>query len=82
MCAKLLEQNEKPFNLIEAAEYLGVSKSCLYKLTSSKQITFYKPNRKKIYFKLSDLKNWLFRNKSESSPEIQQAADHKSRKGN
>jgi excisionase family DNA binding protein len=61
-----LKQNEKPLNLKDAAKYLNISISYLYQLTSSKQITFYKPHRKKIYFQKSDLNAWLFKNKSES----------------
>lgn len=67
MSAELLDQNEKPFNLAEAAEYLGISRSYLYKLTHFKQITFYKPNGKLLFFQKADLNKWLFRNKSESN---------------
>ncbi len=42
----------------EAVVYLGISKSTLYKLTSSKQIRFYKP-KGKIFFKEDDLVNFM-----------------------
>jgi excisionase family DNA binding protein len=70
--SELLDQNEKPLNLFEAAEYLNISRSYLYKLTGSKQITHFKPHGKKIYFQKSDLNKWLFRNKRGS--EIEQKA--------
>lgn len=42
----------------EALELLNVSKSTLYKLTSSKKIPFYKP-KGKIYFKREQLVEYI-----------------------
>lgn len=42
----------------QAVSFLGISKSTLYKLTSSKQINFYKP-KGKIFFKKDDLINYI-----------------------
>ena len=50
----------------EALLYLDVSKSFLYKLTSSRGINFTKPNGGKIYFKKSDLEKWMSQNESKS----------------
>ena len=47
---QLLQQDERPLTLPEAAEYLGVSKSHLYKLTYQHQITHWKPKRKENIF--------------------------------
>ena len=71
---QLLKQDEKPLTLPEAAEYLGVSKSHLYKLTFQHLITHFKPNGKKIYFKKSDLNKYLFRNRKASDMELEQKA--------
>lgn len=49
----------------EAAEFLKVSKSYLYKLTSLQLIPFYKPSGKLIYFKKQDLIEWALRDTSE-----------------
>ncbi len=49
--------------LEEAAEYLQLSKSCLYKATSNKEIPHYVPGGKKIYFRRSELENWVFRSR-------------------
>jgi excisionase family DNA binding protein len=49
----------------EALIYLDVNKSTLYKLTHKKAIAFTKPNGGKIYFKKSDLDNWMLQSKSE-----------------
>lgn len=50
----------------EAAQYLDLSESSLYKLTSESKITFHKPNGGKLYFEKSDLNNWMLQNKSKS----------------
>lgn len=51
----------------EAAEFLGLKPSYLYKLTSNKEIRFFKPQGKLIYFKKEDLETFLLRNPSETS---------------
>ena len=71
---QLLQQDEKPLTLPEAANYLGVSKSHLYKLTFTNKITFYKPAGKLLYFKKSDLNKYLFRNRKASEMELEQKA--------
>ncbi len=50
----------------EAVSYLDVSKSFLYKLTSTNKISFSKPNNKLIYFQRIDLDNWMLQNRNES----------------
>lgn len=57
--------------LQEACRYLGISKSKMYKMTSGNRITFYKPEGKAIYFRKSDLQNFMLRNKVESDEEIE-----------
>ena len=47
------------FNLDEAAMYIGVSKSNLYKMTASRKIPHYKPAGRYIYFERSELDNWI-----------------------
>ena len=46
------------FNFDEAAAYLNMSKSTLYKLTSRKEIPHYKPNRF-VFFEKSELDKWI-----------------------
>lgn len=69
-----IENNElrlKEFlTLTEAANYAGISKSFLYKLTSQKQISFYRPAIKLIYFKRTELEEWILNNRSLSTSEI------------
>lgn len=61
----------KHLSFRKACEYLGVSKSQLYKLTHKKKISYYKPNGKMIYFKESDLHEWLSKNKIKTNVEIE-----------
>lgn len=54
----------------EVAKYLGVSKSMVYKMTSNKSITVYKPTGKGIYIHRNDLLQWMKRNPILSDEEI------------
>jgi len=56
----LAEHNNEPVSFKQAAVYLDMSESCLYKLTCKNQIPHYKPNGKRIYFNKTDLKEWVF----------------------
>ena len=69
-------------SFIETANYLDVSHSHLYKMTSNRTISFYKPNGKKIYFNRKELDAWLLRNRNSSKDEIEQeAANYLMKKG-
>ncbi len=69
-------------NFNEACEYLEISHSHLYKLTSSDTIPHYKPNGKKIYFNRTEVDTWLLRNRTTTTDEIdKQAADYLIKKG-
>lgn len=63
-------------NFEEALSYLKVSKSFLYKLTSKGEITYYKPNGKLIYFKRSDLDDWMLRNEVSGTNELEDEIDN------
>ncbi len=64
-------QQKEILTLDDAIIYLQLSKSCLHKVTSNKEIPFYKPGGKKIYFKKSELDAWVFNNKVTSNDELQ-----------
>jgi excisionase family DNA binding protein len=57
-------------NLSEAATYAGVSKSYLYKLTSTRQIAFYRPASKLIFFKRTELDAWILQTRLASKAEL------------
>lgn len=59
----------------EVAAYLQISKSSVYKLTSSRELTVYKPNGKNIFILRSDLNNWIRRNPTLSNEEIEKQAN-------
>ena len=74
---KLDEQNilqKTVLNLSEAAKYLDISESHLYKLTSTRQIPHFCPQGKKLYFRREELDQWLQRNRQSSSDEIDREA--------
>lgn len=56
---------KKMLTLQEACNYTGLTKSTLYKLTSSKSIPHYKPGGKMIFFDRSELEDWLRSNRVE-----------------
>lgn len=43
----------------EAADYLSISKSEIYKKTATQSIPFYKVSRKMIRFKISELDDYM-----------------------
>ena len=53
----LLKKEVLDFN--DACQYLKLSSSHMYKLTSSQSIPHFRPNGKKLYFKRSELNDWL-----------------------
>lgn len=72
---KLFEQNmlqKEVLNFNEAAVYLEVSHSHLYKLTSTGTIPAYKPNGKKLYFNRQELNKWLLSNRQTSLSDIEE----------
>jgi excisionase family DNA binding protein len=62
--------SKEVITLEEAAKYLQISKSCLYKLTGGKEIPHYVPGGKKIYFRKSELDSWIFNSKVNSISEM------------
>lgn len=69
-------------SLGDACEYLNVSASYLYKMTCKNEIPHYVPTGKKIYFRRSELDEWLLRNRQFADSDIQKrAADYLIKKG-
>lgn len=69
-------------NFNEAAEYLELSVSHLYRLTSTKQIPHFCPQGKKLYFNRQELDAWLQRNRQTTTDEIEKmATDYIIKKG-
>ncbi|PWI29775.1 DNA-binding protein [Flavobacteriaceae bacterium LYZ1037] len=68
-------QQKEILTVEDATVYLQLSKSCLFKMTSKKEIPFYKPGGKKIYFKKSELDEWIFNGKVLSNDELDTDVD-------
>lgn len=54
--------HKEVLTLDEAAQYTGMKKSYLYKLTAAKAIPHYKPNGKNCFFRRTELEDWLTTN--------------------
>ncbi len=57
-------------SLQEACIYLCISQSHMYKLTSSRKIPHYSPMGKLIYFKRTELDEWVLKKRRSSQEEI------------
>ena len=68
---RLLSSNKEVLTFEEACEYMGVSRSFLYKLTSRRQIPLSKPNGKMIFFENKTLNLWLLQNNRKSKAELE-----------
>lgn len=64
----------------EAAQYLGLSKARLYKLTSERLIPHYKSGRL-VYFNREELIAWMQRNRVATAAELEGKAADYCRKG-
>lgn len=63
--------NEKEFlNVDEASLYLGIKKSTLYKFTHTRKIPYFCPEGKLIFFRRTDLNEFLLRNRQQTADEI------------
>lgn len=71
---KLLISTKEVLTLDEVAIYTGLSKSHIYKLCSTNDIPFYKPQGKVNYFNRVEIENWLQQNRVATNKEIEQNA--------
>ena len=72
----MLLSQKTVLNFEEASVYTGLSKSHLYKLTSTGGVPCYKPTGKKLYFNKEELDEWMLRNKKLSQDEIDDKAEN------
>ena len=70
----LLSETKDVLTVEEAAKFLGLTKSFVYKMTHEGTIPYYKPNGKICYFEKSELLKWLRQNKVPSKEEVAAAA--------
>ena len=66
----------------EAAKYLGISKSCLYKWTMARQIPHYKsPTGKMCFFNRQEVEAWMQSIRVTTEQELERQANKLSKKG-
>lgn len=58
----------------DVATLTGLSKSHLYKLTCTRQIPYYKPNGKLMYFDRAEVEAWMKRNRVKTQEEAKSDA--------
>ena len=68
---------DRPLSFNEAAHYLSVSRSHMYKLTHRRLIPCFKPGGKKLYFTRRDLDSFILQKPIKTRAAIEQeATDH------
>ena len=73
---------KKVLNIDDVAALTGLSKSHIYKLTCRKEIPYYKPNGKLVYFDRAEVEAWMKQNRVNTAQEAsQQAAKYVMEKG-
>lgn len=65
-----METERNLLTTTEAAKYLGLKPSYLYKLMMRRAIPYYKPNGKLCFFSKADLDTWLTNIRVRSQAEI------------
>ena len=65
---------KKVLTFNETANYMGISKSCLYKMTMNRTIPHYKPNGKMIYFEREEVEAYLLSVRIKPQTEIETGA--------
>ena len=61
-------------SLDELVEYTGWKKSHIYRMTSQRTTPFYKPMGGNIFFKRSEIDEWLLRNRQSTAEELSSKA--------
>ena len=61
-------------NVEQVAQMLGRSKNTIYMMVFQKRIPHYKPNRKSLYFRKSEIEAWAFHERIATKDEIETAA--------
>jgi excisionase family DNA binding protein len=66
--------NKEVLSSQEAAKYMGISLSTLYKLTMTAKVPHSKPGGKMCYFNRVELERWLQSNRVATADELEQKA--------
>jgi excisionase family DNA binding protein len=72
---KGIDDELKPMlTITEAAEYMGLSLSSMYKMTHRRELPVYKPSGGKVYLKREDINAYLSKHRLMSQTEIEKEA--------
>lgn len=72
--ANIIYTQKAVLTTAEAAKYMGLSKSTLYKMMMRKQIPYSQPSGKVAYFDRQELEAWLMSNRVATADELQDRA--------
>jgi len=67
--------NKEILTFQEFCQFCGISESYGYKLTSSQQVPHFKPGGKRLYFRRTELEQWMLSNRVETIENLHQQAD-------
>jgi excisionase family DNA binding protein len=67
-------QTKEVFTFNEFCTYCGISKSYGYKLTSMGKVPHYKPCGKLVYFKRTEIEDWLLSNLVKTDEQLEKEA--------
>jgi excisionase family DNA binding protein len=79
--ANIINTTKEVLTSDEAAKYMGISKSYLYKLTMLRRVPHFKPTGKMCYFNRHELENWLQSNRIATDEAIASEAQSYCMKG-
>ena len=81
LTASVLIAQKEVLSASEAATYMNVSLSHLYKLTAERKVPHFKPMGKMVYFNRPELEKWLQTNRVATDVELEQQAQKLVKKG-
>lgn len=70
----IITSSKEVLSIEECSMFTNLSVNHLYRLTSQRAIPFYKPMGGKIYFKKSEVENWLLQGRQATNSEINSKA--------
>ena len=72
--ANIISTTKAVLTVDEAARYMGIAKSTLYKMMMRREIPYSKPNGKVCFFDRLELEAWLMSNRMATADELQDKA--------
>lgn len=72
--ANIISTTKAVLTVDEAAKYMGIAKSTLYKMMMRREIPYSKPNGKVCFFDRKELETWLMGNRVATADELTERA--------